>query len=159
MFETGVALSLSSGASRFDWVGLGPYEAYPGSSLLSDFGVWSLDSRDLYFPGNRREVRALRVLADGDAGLVVLPGGGSGDFAFERKPGGGVLLGANAVVSCRACRFMVPPDVRTVEAGEELRGEFAIAPATAFPASALSAVFGDTPAPVPFAPFLKVYDD
>ena len=159
VFETGVAFSLSSGASRFDWVGLGPYEAYPGSSLLSDFGVWSLDPRDLYFPGNRREVRALRVLADGDAGLVVLPGGAFGDFALERKPGGGVLLGANAMVSCRACRFMVPPEVRTVEAGEELRGEFTVAPATAFSASALDAVFGRPPAAVPFTPFLKVYDE
>ena len=158
VFETGVAIRLQSGMSRFDWVGLGPYEAYPGASRLSDFGIWSLDRRDLYFPGNRREVRALRALSPDGFGLVVLPAGETGDFAFERRPDGGAVIGANAVVSCRACRFVVPPTVRKVEAGESMRGGFTLVPASAVPPPAQASVFGDSPAPRPFAPFLKTYD-
>ena len=159
VFETGVAIPLAAGATRFDWVGLGPYEAYPGASKLADFGTWSLDRRDLYFQGNRREVRALRVLSPDGAGIVVMPEGESGDFAFERRPGGGVMVGANAVVSCRACRFVVPPAVRTVGAGEELRGGFSVIPASALAPSAQISVFGDRPNPRPFAPFVKTFDE
>ena len=155
--EMGLALPLAAKFSRFDWVGLGPYEAYPGAAALSDFGVWSLDARDLYFPGNRRDVRAIRVSAAGGEGVLALPAGGSGDFSFEHSEDGGLLLGANVVVSCRACRFMVPPGVRTVEAGEVLEGAFSIVPAAAV-SDVAARVFGDTPAPVPFAPFRKVYD-
>ena len=159
VFETGVAIPLQSGMARFDWVGLGPYEAYPGASRLSDFGIWSLDRRDLYFPGNRREVRALRALSPDGSGLVVMPEGETGDFAFERRPDGGVVVGANAVVSCRACRFVVPPAVRKVEAGEEMRGGFSLVPASAVPQAAQASVFGDRPTPHPFVPFTRTYDE
>ena len=159
VFEMGVAIPLAEGAARFDWVGLGPYEAYPGSSNLSDFGIWSLYRRDLYFPGNRREVRAVRVSSSDGSGIVVMPDGESGDFAFERLPCGGLVLGVNAVVSCRACRFMLPPGVRTIGAGEEVRGGFIVVPSAALPAAAQHSVFGDRSDPKPFAPFAKTYDE
>ena len=52
---------------------------------------------------------------------------------LERRPDGRVVIGANAVVSCRACRFVVPPAVRKVGAGEEMRGGFSLVPASAVP--------------------------
>ena len=119
VFETGIALSLPPELSEFEWTGMGPYEAYPGFSELVNFGVWRLDRDSLYFQGNRRGVRALRV-SSGRAALSVLPEVGS-DFAFERT-GSGTLLGANCVVSSMGCRFALPYDLRVVRRGEILSG-------------------------------------
>ena len=119
VFETGVALALPADFSDFSWAGQGPYESYPGTTALDNFGVWRLRRDSIYFQGNRREVRALRAESK-NAALLVLPEKGS-DFSLERA-GAGTLLGFNAVVSSMGCRFALPYDLCVVGKGEVLSG-------------------------------------
>ena len=156
VFETGLAFDFAEGISRVDWIGGGPYESYPGETALATFGVWSLDMRDLYFSGNRRDVRALRLSAADGASAVVLSDGAVTDFAFECADKG-IRLGANAIVSRRGCRFAIPYDIREVKAGEPIRGSFVVVPAAA--TLPVGAVFGLMRPLTPFAPYRKVYDD
>ena len=125
VFETGIALTLPAEFAEFSWVGQGPYESYPGTTELDNFGVWKLRRDSLYFQGNRREVRALRIASE-KASLSVLPENGA-DFAFERF-GRETMLGVNAVVSSMGCRFALPYDLRVVRKGETRSGSIYLVP-------------------------------
>jgi len=156
VFETGLAFAFRQKDVRFEWVGLGPYETYRGTTALSNFGIWSLDACDLRFVGNRHETRLLRLWLNGSR-LAVVPRLES-DFAFERSADG-VLLGANAYAGRKGCRFALPYGMRTLRAGERLEGAFDLMPQTSANAEALDAVFGvEKPTDV-FRPFESSYDD
>ena len=155
LVETGIALELPGRFRRFDWVGLGPYECYPRSAMLSEFGTWALDRGDLYFSGNRREVHlALASAADGCAAAVipVVPG----DVAYERR-GENTLLAHNAFVGGKACKFNMPRAMGEVKAGEKLEGSFYFLPPVKGVA-ALDPLFGERKPLKPFMPFYKAYD-
>ena len=156
VFETGLAFAFRQRDVRFEWVGLGPYETYPGTTALSNFGVWSLGAKDLRFVGNRHGTRLLRLWLDGSR-LAVVPRRES-DFAFERTADG-VLFGSNAHVGRKGCRFALPYDMRTLRAGERLEGSFDLMPQTEANGAALDAVFGSICPTDVFQPFVRSYDD
>ena len=156
VFETGLAFAFRQRDVRFEWVGLGPYETYPGTTALSNFGVWSLGAKDLRFVGNRHGTRLLRLWLDGSR-LAVVPRRES-DFAFERTADG-VLLGSNAHVGRKGCRFALPYDIRALRAGERLEGSFDLMPQTDANGVALDAVFGSACPTDAFQPFVRSYDD
>ena len=156
VFETGLAFAFRQRNVRFEWVGLGPYETYPGTTALSNFGVWSLGTKDLRFVGNRHGTQILRLWLDGSR-LAVVPRRES-DFAFEQTADG-VLLGSNAHVGRKGCRFALPYDIRTLRAGERLEGSFDLMPQTEANGAALDAVFGSACPTDVFRPFVRSYDD
>ena len=155
LVETGIALELPGRFRRFDWVGLGPYECYPRSAMLSEFGIWALDRGDLYFSGNRREVHlALASAADGSAAAIVPVE--PADIAFERR-GENTLFAHNAFVGGKACKFNVPRAMGEVKAGEKLEGSFYFLPPVKGIAG-LDSLFGDRAPLKPFMPFYRTYD-
>ena len=156
LVETGLALQLPASFRRFDWVGQGPYECYPLASMLSEFGIWAVDRGDLRFSGNRRGVHLVLAGADDGRTAAFVPDR-PGDVVFERR-GGNVLVGHNAFVAGKACKFNVPRAMGKVKAGEKLEGSFRFVP----PVKSLKNGFGDVFGPrtplKPYMPFHKAYD-
>lgn len=154
--EAGLAFVLPAALRRFDWAGDGPYEAYPHCSQLSDFGLWSYDRGDLYFPGNRPNVRLAVASASDGTGLALAPRG-KGDVVFERY-GDTALVGHNGFVGGKGGKFMRPIGVRTFKKGEKIAGSFDLMAVPATRPAALTALFGEPKPLKPFMPFHQVYD-
>lgn len=154
--EAGLAFALPSGMRRFDWAGDGPYEAYPRCALLSDFGIWSVDRGDLYFPGNRMNVR-LAVASVPDGAGVALHPVSSADVVFERF-GETALIGHNAFVGGKGSKFRRPNGLRELKAGDVLSGTFELSAVPAARPAPLKALFGPVVRLEPFMPFHAVYD-
>ena len=154
--EAGLAFAVPSDVRRFDWAGDGPYEAYPKCALLSDFGLWSVDRGDLYFPGNRANVRlAVASVPDG-AGVLLRPMS-SADVVFERLDET-ALIGHNAYVGGKGSKFRKPNGLRELKPGDVLTGAFELSAVPAVRPAALEALFGPPVALRPFMPFHAVYD-
>lgn len=157
LVETGLALELSAEFRRFDWVGKGPYECYPLVEALSEFGIWSVDRGDLRFSGNRRDV-ALALVSAADGRKAAFSPVSSADFVFERR-GEKTLVGHNAFVAGKACKFNLPRMMSKVKAGEELKGAFYFMPPVREMKGRFDRLFGDTSVMIePFMPFFRTYD-
>jgi len=154
--EAGLAFVLPRDMLRFDWAGEGPYESYPHCSALSDFGLWSVDREDLYFPGNRARVRLAIASVPKGAGVGLAPCGPA-DVVFERF-GDSALLGHNAFVGGMGGKFRQPIGVRTLEKGERLSGSFDLLAVPSVRPAAVDALFGTPESLCPFMPFHAVYD-
>ena len=125
--------------------------------MLSEFGVWAYDRDDLYFQGNRREVRMVLVsAADGSVIAMECAKNGS-DIAFERR-GDKTLIAHNAFVAGKACKFNDPLEMADFVVGEQLEGSFIFIPKVKTAEKRLESVFGDLREIVPFRPFWKTYD-
>ncbi|MCQ2392010.1 MAG: hypothetical protein MJ240_11355 [Kiritimatiellae bacterium] len=156
LVETGLAFALPPDHTRFDWIGQGPYECYPRASMLSEFGLWTLASGDLYFPGNRQGVALAVASVPMGKGVALQPVSGT-DVVFERQ-GTGTLIGHNAFVAGKGCKFLAPLQRRDTSAHETLEGEFLLLPLPAARGEGLRALFGEPTSVTPFAPFFKSYD-
>ena len=154
--ETGIALELPAEFRRFDWVGNGPYESYPLASMLSEFGIWSIDRGDLYFSGNRRDV-ALALVSAADGRRAAFVPDSAGDVVFERR-GEKTLVGHNYFVAGKACKFNLPRALGKVAAGEKLKGSFRFTPPVKEMKGDMSDLFGELRPLKPFAPFYRTYD-
>ncbi len=145
--EAGLSFTLPEEFTTVRWVGQGQFEAYTLSNAQSMFGWFALDKDDLYFPGNRRDVRWLAALRDDGTGVVLIPDGGSGDVAFENI-GGRIRISHNAALADKFNKYEWPRDVKTFAPGESLESGFTLAP--------VKLKAGVAP---PFRPFFKSYDD
>lgn len=143
---TELGLGLQLAADQVAWVGRGPYECYPESSMLSEFGIWTLHRDDLYFAGNRREVTSAIASLGNGLGLA-FAAETPADFVFGRKDGM-MLLGHNALVAGKGGKFTPPLGRPELKAGETVRGRFDVC---------LSADAEKTA--TPFRPFWKSYDE
>ena len=159
--EAGVSFDCPAEMTEFRWAGLGPYEMYPRRDLLDDLGVWHLNKDDLYFPGNRSHVSAALVCDKSGAGWLVLPAneGETLNVAVENTASGAVRLCVNAFVCGIYHKRSWPVDMRHVEAGEKIEGEFRLVPISADWPEELRKVFGEPDAhSESFSPFLRNYD-
>ncbi|MBM6993728.1 MAG: hypothetical protein I3J02_10795 [Prevotella sp.] len=98
--ETGLTMRLSqlSDDIDFSWLGRGPFANYPGKDELSEFGMWKLNGRDLYFPGNRCETE-IAVLSDKmRSGMALIPDSAR-NICVERDEKGNILLSQNTHVA------------------------------------------------------------
>lgn len=155
--ETGLALEMPAKFRRFDWVGLGPYECYPRASMLSEFGVWAYDCDDLYFQGNRREVRMVLVsAADGSVIAMECAKNGS-NIAFERR-GDKTLIAHNAFVAGKACKFNDPLEMVDLASDQQLEGSFVLTVNVKKEGNNFESIFGELRDITPFKPFYKTYD-
>ena len=145
--EAGLSFTLPEEFTTVRWVGQGQFEAYTLSNAQSMFGWFALDKDDLYFPGNRRDVRWLAALRDDGTGVVLIPDGSSGDVAFENV-GGQIRISHNAALADKFNKYEWPRDVKVFAAGEKLHGGFTLVPVKCHPGAAQ-----------PFRPFFKSYDD
>lgn len=94
--EAGLALLLDGGIDHFQWLGSGPYTAYPGKDNANEPGLHALCTGDLYFEGNKRGVDAL--LCTDEAGNGVLFISTVKDVNLEQTDKG-VLVSFNPIVS------------------------------------------------------------
>ena len=145
--EAGLSFMLPEEFVAVRWVGLGPFEAYTLSNAQSIFGWWTLEKNDLYFPGNRRDVRWLAALRADGAGVALVPDGGAGDVAFENV-GGRIRISHNAALADKFNKYEWPSDVKAFAPGEKLSGGFTLVP-----------VHRNPDAKPVAHPFLKSYDD
>ena len=154
--EAGLAFELPTAVRRFDWAGDGPYESYPHCSQLSEFGIWSLDRDDLYFPGNRARTRvALASVPNGPGLSLGVPGGA--DIVVERR-GKTSLVGHNAFVGGKGSKFRKVNGLRTMNPGDRLSGSFVLTAVPARRPDAVDSLFGKPVGLKPFRPFHRVYD-
>lgn len=146
--EAGLSFTLPEEFTTVRWVGQGPFEAYTLSNAQSMFGWFALDKDDLYFPGNRRDVRWLAALRADGTGVVLIPDGGTGDVTFENV-GGRIRVSHNAALADKFNKYEWPRDVKAFGAGEKLCGGFTLVPVKR----------GRALVETPFRPFFKSYDD
>ena len=154
--ENGLAFELPPELRRFDWAGQGPYEAYPGAAMLSEFGLWSLDRDDLYFPGNRQGVRLVCASAGNGAGLAVVPDGADANVVFERSVAG-VFLSHNCLCAGKGGKFTEPIARYTVEAGVPTGGGLSVFALGNRTEGDIRNAFAETC--TAFSPFFRGYDD
>lgn len=154
--EAGLAFRLPREMRRFDWVGDGPYESYPHCSKLSDFGIWSLDRDDLYFPGNRANVRVAAASFRQGPGLLLLPMVPA-NVVFERDEYS-AIIGHNAHVGGKGAKFRPPVGLRTLKKGERLSGSFDLLAVPSERPHAVKSLLGEPTYLSPFRPFHAVYD-
>lgn len=144
--EAGLSFTLPDEFTAVRWVGQGPLESYTLNNAQSTFGWWAIDKNDLYFSGNRRDVRGLAAVRADGTGVALIPDGGTGDVAFENV-GGRIRISHNAALADKFNKYEWPRDVKTFAAGERLAGGFTLVPVKGRP--------GVEP---PFRPFFRSYD-
>lgn len=151
--EVGIAFLLPAGYDRVQWIGQGPFAAYPGRLRADRYGFWALHKDDLYFEGNRPGVEALWVSdASGEGLLLVCEGK---DVNFEQTDRG-LVLTVNAAVSGEGPKFSQTAFGVWSDKLQPLSGGFRVYRTQADAVPALFAAPERVPAP--FHPFVTQYD-
>ncbi len=100
--ELGLAYLLDKSIDRVQWIGKGPFAAYPGRQQACRYGIWAKQMDDLYFEGNHAGVDAA-LFSDKDGnGLFVV--GDSLNINFEQTDRG-IVMTVNAAVSGQGPKF------------------------------------------------------
>ncbi len=155
--QTGISFIIPSSLSEFRWVGKGPYPASPGKNRLSEFGIFHLNSNDLYFPGNRQNVSCAVFSDSNGSGFVLVAD--KANIAVERSAEG-IIVSHNSSVSGHFNKYNWPNDLFSFEDKKTIAGNFSIVPFTmATWPKALMAIFGDVrKVAKSFQPFYHSYD-
>lgn len=154
--ETGLSIKTTDKTGNIRWVGNGPYASYPGRNALSEFGVWKMNSSDIYFPGNREDVECMLYTDMLSKGFAIIPET-SKNLAVERYHDG-IVVSHNSHVASPFNKNIWP--VGTVQLdGYKIAGAFTIVPQTANWNPVLRSLFGEpTQFIKPFSPFYHSYD-
>jgi len=100
--ELGLAFLLDERIDRVQWLGQGPFAAYPGRHQACRYGLWGKHKDDLYFEGNHAGVDAA-LFTDGEGnGLLFV--GDSLDLNFEQTDRG-LVVTVNAAVAGQGPKF------------------------------------------------------
>jgi beta-galactosidase len=153
--EAGLSFVVPADLNQMRWVGLGPYPSYPDKDRLDQFGLYRMDSRDLYFQGNRGRIEAVLFIDPRGGGLMMVAHGGP--VAVENTSEG-ILISHNALVSSRFNKYVKP--LHEINAASEFSGRFSLRIIHAGEWSGLLYdVFGNPLEAVePFRPFYHSYD-
>ncbi|RZF59777.1 glycoside hydrolase family 2 TIM barrel-domain containing protein [Sphingobacterium corticibacterium] len=155
--ETGLSFVIPSSFTEFKWIGKGPYAAYPGKDRLSEFGVYHLNSNDLYFAGNRQDVECAVFTDVHGNGFALIAN--KANIAVERTEKG-IVVSHNAHVSSVFNKYEWPQDLYSFKESDGIKGMFTIVPfsTTTWP-SVLNDLFGDNKKITKaFQPFYHSYD-
>lgn len=154
--ETGLAIKTKEKSGNIRWVGKGPYACYPGKNELSEFGVWSLNSGDLYFPGNREEVECLMFTDILAKGFAIIPET-SKNVAVERYPDC-IVVSHNVHVASPFNKNIWPTGTVQLD-GCKIEGAFSLCPQGSNWDECFRKLFGEPTQMVkPFNPFYHSYD-
>jgi len=156
LLEAGMSILVPDSMNEFRWIGKGPYNAYPGKEKLSEFGIFHLNRRDLYFQGNRRSVE-LAMLTNRTGNGVALSTQSS-DVAVERLEDY-TLLSHNALLSGLGNKGWLAET--TVDLANEpfITGRFSIVPLSPRWPTILTDWFGDADEVTNvFAPYYHSFD-
>lgn len=154
--ETGISFLIPSELTEFRWVGKGPYAAYPGKDRLSEFGIYHLNSNDLYYAGNRQAVDCAVFSDTIGNGLALIAD--KANVSVERT-NGGIMVSHNSHVSGRFNKYKWPDDLLSFQDNMAIVGSFAIIPLSTEWPNTLKDLFGDfKKSAIPFQPFYHSYD-
>lgn len=123
--EAGLSLALPKTVTKVYWVGDGPFISYPGADEASEHGLYTMQSTDLWFDGNRKNVE-VAVLTD-DAGNGVAMVCEPSNVAWEHAPEG-ILLSHNALVGGRGTKNTRTRYEYPVTEVGTIKGKFRIVP-------------------------------
>lgn len=164
--ELGIAFLLDKRIDRVQWIGKGPFAAYPGRNQANRYGFWAMQNEDLYFEGNRMDVDAAWLSdADGNGILIV---GDSLNINFEQTDCG-MLVSVNAKVSGQGPKFartafpVISKDVGSVSGAfcmyRTRAGEMpSLALADKLTPTAGHLFIQPNKVPAPFHPYVTQYD-
>lgn len=154
--EAGLALLLNKDLKYFQWVGRGPYTAYPGKDDANEPGVFALQAGDLYFEGNKAGVDAL--LCTDKAGNGVLFLSSTGNVNFEETDRG-FLVSFSPVVSGMGRKGSITMFPKYSQNIDSISGNVLAIPVEAGKWNeALKRTFSDPAKIGKYAPFISVYD-
>ena len=156
--ETGVSFLIPSSLTEFRWVGKGPYAAYPGKSRLSEFGIYHLNSNDLYYPGNREGVQvAVFTDAAGNGFALIADNANISVEKTENK----LIVSYSSEVSGRFNKNQWPGNLVHFAEKKPVKGSFTIIPLSSSTGNqTLESLFGNLHhTSVPYKPFYKSYDE
>lgn len=155
--ECGLSFLLPNEITEVRWVGMGPYPTYPNKHAGSKFGIYHLNTADLYLPGNRSGVDIALFTDKQGQGFAMLMD--KGDFAIERTEAG-IVVSHNLRVGGRFNKNVWPSGIPKLQKGESLSGSFTLIPITAANQPLLSDIFGNINEQAkPFTPFSHSYDE
>lgn len=153
--EAGYGLLLPHNLTNFRWLGNGPYASYPSKDRLSEFGVWNMNSDDIYFPGNRMHVNALLVTDNEGNGFVMFTD--DANVSFERYKDG-LLVSHNCWQTSAFNKHTWPEGIKDLSE-VELTGHFSILPLTPDWNDKLRTLFGEPAKSIPAnKPYYHSYD-
>jgi beta-galactosidase len=156
MLEAGLSVIVPSRAQEFRWAGDGPYAGYPGKDVLNEPGIYHLNSKDLAYRGNRRNVD-LAILSD-SSGLGLLMAGSKMDVAVEGT-NEGIILSHNVLLAGRGNKGGEPQIKVKTRDGMRIAGQFRLVPLVAEWPRGLVSLFGKpSDTAKPFAPYFQSYD-
>lgn len=92
----GLSFRLSPTLTHFQYVGKGPYPAYPGRRALNQFGIFSFTDWNGFIPGNREDVTLAAFTGKHGYGLGIMMLDGSLSVLPSDE---GALVSINAVVA------------------------------------------------------------
>ncbi len=154
--ETGISFLVPASLTEFRWVGKGPYAAYPGKDRLSEFGIYHLNSNDLYFAGNRQDVECAIFSDNKGNGFAIIAD--EANISVERTREG-LLVSHNTHVAGRFNKYKWPDDLISLKNHKIIAGSFTIVPLTTEWPKTLQDLFGDSKkSATPFQPFYHSYD-
>jgi beta-galactosidase len=154
LLEAGLAFRTT--ASEFRWIGQGPYAGYPGKDRLNEFGLFHLNSEDLYFSGNRRGVECAVASSPDGRGFALVCA--AADVAVETTDGG-FALSHNALLSGRGNKGVGPESPLNADKVERIAGGFTLVLLGTDWPEPLLRWFGQPGQSVPvFKPFYRSYD-
>jgi beta-galactosidase len=157
LLEAGISFHVPSIFSELRWIGHGPYPAYPGKSMLDEFGFYHLNSSDINYQGNRSNVQLMMMTDEKGNGFAFTCK--NADIAVEKSPEG-LLISHNALVSGRYNKNSEPDDLYKAKDVKSISGSFSIVPIYGNKTPLiLQTFFGDlTRKAIPFKPFYHSYD-
>jgi beta-galactosidase len=154
--EAGLSLLAPVKQSEFRWIGQGSYAGYPGKDELNEFGLYHLNSGDLYFQGNRRKVEI--ALLTGATGNGIALAGAPMEVAVENTTEG-IVMSHNALLSGLGNKGSDPETQVRIDDSQHITGKFTLLPLNATWPSMLTKWFGpSTVVSKPFHPFYHSYD-
>ena len=156
LLEAGLALAGAPKATEFSWIGAGPYAGWPGKDRLNEFGRHHLNSADLNFQGNRRQVEVAQLGTPAGVGFLLIPATPA-DVSVENVPTG-TILSHNAIIAGRGTKFVGPDNFPKAESTPRVAGRFTLLPLTSTWLKPVKQWLGSPAAAEPFTPYFHSYD-
>ncbi len=156
ILESGLALLLNDSIRYFQWIGQGPYTAWPGKNSANMAGIHSLEAGDLYFEGNKWGVNALLCTDEAGNGLLFIP---SMDNIDLEETDQGVVVSFNPIVSGMGRKGQITSFPNYSQSMGTVSGSVKVIPVEGGHwSTAMNELFKKPSEIKKFAPFISEYD-
>jgi hypothetical protein len=119
--ELGLSMLISGKVARVQWLGDGPYPAYPYKSELSERGIFTLDPTDRHFSGNRMNVDVALLTDENRRGVCLL---GSADNICWEQAASAMMVSHNLKVAGSGTKGTLPRLLVPIESLGTISGTF-----------------------------------